>query len=161
MRQQSFYRLRWTDHINRNVVVHVFLIQVQDGLLADGIDAGVVEQVVKLGVLAEGLGDGGAKSGDGREGRGVTFQDVNVAGLGGESLEIVEFTFEGPHGGNDRVAGVERKLADELEAQAAVCASDGVSLACEHGRSRLNLNLCKNSLCGLYQVRIASNGALC
>lgn len=55
--RQSFYRLRWTDHINRNVVVHVFLIQVQDGLLTDGIDAGVVEQVVELGVLAEGLGD--------------------------------------------------------------------------------------------------------
>lgn len=41
---------------------------------------------------------------------------MNVAGLGGKSLEIGEFAFEGPHGGNDRVAGVGRKLADELEA---------------------------------------------
>ena len=67
----------------------------------DGVDAGVVDEVVDFGGALEGFACFDGESADGVEGAGVAGEDVG--GRGGDGFEVGEVDGGGADGGEDGV----------------------------------------------------------
>jgi len=78
---------RGADDVDADVVVEVVVVDGEGGLVWDGVDAGVVDQVVDFGAIKD-FGRFGDERVDGVLGAGVADEDVR--GWGGDGFEIGE-----------------------------------------------------------------------
>ena len=135
VRQQRCDRLGGPDHVHRDVLLQVLVVELERRLAPHGVDAGVVEQEVEARVGAERRGHLFPERRDRRGRRRVAFEDVDPVAAARprrEGAQVAEIAVQRAHSRDDGVGGVGGELADELEAQAAVRAGEAVGFARGH-----------------------------